>query len=457
MNARTRALRRKDKAYLWHPFTQMKEWVADEPLVIEDGRGAIVRDTDGRSYIDAIGSLWCNVHGHRRREIDTAVRRQLTRIAHSTLLGSASPPSILLAERLVALAPRGLTRVFYSDSGSTAVEVALKMAFQFWRQNGARRKKRFVALENAYHGDTLGAVSVGGISLFHATYRPLLFRCVLAPSSSCYRCSLGNGPRTCGLACAEALGEILARHHGEIAAVIVEPLVQAAAGILTAAPGYLRRVRQLCAKFDVFLIADEVAVGMGRTGRMFACEHERVAPDFLCLGKGLSGGYLPLAVTLTTERVFRGFLGEFTDFRTFYHGHTFTGNALACAAALANLEIFEKEQTLKRMRPVVRHLNKRLRQMAQLPHVGDVRQRGLLAGIELVLDKRTKEAFDTALRIGARICRACRADGILLRPLGDVIVMCPPLCITIEQIDQICDTVEKRISEVTSRFDCAPC
>jgi len=448
MNPTTDSLRDKDKRFLWHPFTQMQEWLAGEPLIIDSGRGAVVRDTDGRAYIDAVGSLWCNVHGHRRRELDTAIRRQLQRIAHSTLLGAANAPSILLAERLVALAPKGLTKVFYSDSGSTAVEIALKIAYQFWQQTGQRRRKRFVALRHAYHGDTLGAVSVGGIDLFHSAYRPLLFKCLRAPSPSCYRCAQGKTPKTCGLACAEQLGRILEEHAGEVAAVIVEPLVQAAAGILTAPRGYLRRVRELCTRHDVLLVADEVAVGMGRTGRMFACEHERVSPDLLCVGKGLAGGYLPLAATLATDRVFDAFLGSHADRKTFFHGHTFTGNPLACAAALANLAVFDSDRTLDHVRAKARHLAARLRALRRLRHVGDVRQRGLMAGIELVKNKTTRQAFAYRQQVGARVTAAARADGVLLRPLGDVVVICPPLCITNEQIDCVVDAIEKRILEV---------
>jgi len=448
MKKRTQLLREKDKNFLWHPFTQMKEWQDSQPLVIESGKGAVLRDTEGREYVDGVGSLWCNVHGHRRDEIDRAIRRQLGKVAHTTLLGAANIPSTLLAEKLASLAPGNLTRVFYSDSGSTAVEIALKIAYQYWQQKGRPRKKRFVALENAYHGDTLGAVSVGGIDLFHKIYHPLLFKCFRAPSPSCYRCSLGKTRKTCNLDCAEELGIVLSEHAEEIAAVIVEPLVQGAAGILTAAPQYLRRVRQLCTQHDILLIADEVAAGIGRSGRLFACEHERVVPDLLCIGKGLSGGYLPLAATLATNNIFRAFLGEHTEYKTFFHGHTFTGNPLACAAALACLDIFEKEETLRNLTPKIKHIAFRLQRMRKLPHVGDVRQCGMIAGIELVKNKRTKEPFPSEDKIGVKVTQGAREEGVLLRPLGDVIVICPPLSITIDQIDQIVDAIEKHILAV---------
>ncbi|HEY8200185.1 MAG TPA: adenosylmethionine--8-amino-7-oxononanoate transaminase, partial [Actinomycetota bacterium] len=326
-----------DRAHVWHPFTQMKGWLASEPLVVERGEGFELVDVEGRRYLDGVSSLWVTVHGHRVPEIDAAVADQLGRIAHSTLLGLANVPSIELAAELVRLAPPGLDKVFYSEAGACAVEVALKMAFSFWQHQGVTAKTTFLSLDNAYHGDTLGAVAVGGIDLFHAAYRPLLFPVLRAPSPYCYRCPLGLAHPACGIACAEGLGEILASRHAEVAAVVLEPLVQAAGGMITAPHGYLRRVRELCDAHDVLLIVDEVATGVGRTGTFFACEQEDVGPDILVAGKGLTGGYLPLAATMTTQRIFDAFLGEHDEAKTFFHGHTYTGNPLACAAALANL------------------------------------------------------------------------------------------------------------------------
>ena len=316
-----------DHRHLWHPFTQQRDWCEEEPLLVERAEGTDLIDTEGRRYIDGVSSLWCNVHGHRHPVIDRALHEQVDAVAHTTMLGLSHPGAAELAARLVEIAPPGLSRVFYSDSGSTATEIALKMAFQYWQQRGGQHVRRtsFVHLRHAYHGDTIGSVSVGGIHLFHSTYRPLLFRAHAAEPGD-----------------AADMARVLASHEEEVAAVIVEPLVQGAAGMLVHPPGYLRAVRELCDRHGVLLICDEVATGFGRTGTMFACEQERVAPDLLCLAKGLTGGYLPLAATLAGERIYEGFLGAAEEFRTFFHGHTYTGNPLACAAALANLDIFEQ-------------------------------------------------------------------------------------------------------------------
>jgi adenosylmethionine-8-amino-7-oxononanoate aminotransferase len=397
-----------DQRHIWHPFTQQRHWCEEIPLVIERAEGTDLIDSHGRRYIDGVASLWCNVHGHRHPHIDDAVRNQLDRVAHSTMLGLTHPPASELAARLVGLAPAGLTRVFYSDAGATAVEIALKMTFQYWRQRGPEGAGRtsFVSLTGAYHGDTLGAVSVGGIDAFHATYRPLLFDVhAVAPGD------------------ADGLARVLRAHEGEIAAVIVEPLVQGAAGIRLQPPGFLRRARELTADHDVFLICDEVATGFGRTGTMFACEQEQVSPDLLCLGKGLSGGYLPLAATLATERVYEGFLGGAADGLTFFHGHTFTGNPLACAAALACLEVFERERTLHQLQPKIRLLEQRLAEIAAIPEVAEVRARGFMVGIDL-------GERDPALRLGHRVALEARRRGAIIRPLGDVVVLMPPLAIS---------------------------
>jgi adenosylmethionine---8-amino-7-oxononanoate aminotransferase len=397
-----------DHDHLWHPFTQQRDWCAEEPVVIERGEGTDLIDAEGRRYIDGVSSLWCNVHGHRHPLIDQAVRDQLDRVAHSTMLGLTHPGAAELAARLVELAPPGLSRVFYSESGSTAVEIALKMAFQHWQQRGGQHRRRtsFLCLAGAYHGDTLGSVSVGGIDLFHGAYGPLLFdRHQVEPGD------------------VDGLGRALDFRSEEIAAVIVEPLVQGAAGIRSQPPGFLRRVRELTEAHGVFLIADEVATGFGRTGTMFACEQERVAPDFLCLGKGLTGGYLPLAATLTTERVYEGFLGAHEEYRTFFHGHTFTGNPLGCAAALANLEVFRSEQTLLRLQPKIRLLGDLLGEVAAMPEVAEVRGRGFMVGIDL-------GEHDPALRLGHRVTLAARERGAIVRPLGDTVVLMPPLAIS---------------------------
>jgi adenosylmethionine-8-amino-7-oxononanoate aminotransferase len=444
-------LRRADQTHVWHPFTPMAEWAAGDPILIEQGEREFLTDTDGNRYIDGVSSLWCNLHGHHRPEIDEAIRRQLDRIAHSTLLGLASPPSIRLAERLAALAPKGLERVFYSDSGATAVEVALKMAFQYWRQSDPPRpeKTKFVSLSYGYHGDTLGAVSVGGIEHFHGLYAPLLFETIRAPAPYCYRCPLSERPDSCGLACARRMEEILERHADETAAVILEPIVQGAGGMIVHPEGYLARVADACRRRGVLLIADEVATGFGRTGRMFACEHENVRPDLLCLAKGISGGYLPLAATLATDRIYEAFLGEPTAGRTFYHGHTYTGNALACAAGLASLEIFERERVLERIAEMAETLGRLLETVADLEHVGEVRRKGLMVGIELVADRATRRAYPPEERRAWKACLAARRQGVLVRPLGDILVLMPPYCASDESLERLVAAAGEGIREAT--------
>jgi adenosylmethionine---8-amino-7-oxononanoate aminotransferase len=404
-----------DRDHLWHPFTQQQGWSEEEPLMIERAEGIQLIDSDGRRYIDGVSSLWCNVHGHRHPGIDAAVREQLDRVAHSTMLGLSHPGAAELAGKLVELAPPGLSRVFYSEAGATATEIALKMAFQFQQQRGGQHTRRtsFVHLRDAYHGDTIGSVSVGGIDLFHSTYRPLLFETHAAEPGD-----------------AADLERVLSAHEEEIAALIVEPLVQGAAGMLLHPPGYLRAARELCDRFGVLLICDEVATGFGRTGTMFACEQEGVAPDLLCLAKGLTGGYLPLAATLATERIYTGFLGAPQEQRTFFHGHTYTGNPVACAAALASLEAFEQERTLERLQPKIELLEEQLAAVAAMPEVAEVRQRGFMVGIDL-------GEHDPALRLGHRVTLEARRRGAIVRPLSDVVVLMPPLSIAAEELERL--------------------
>jgi adenosylmethionine-8-amino-7-oxononanoate aminotransferase len=416
-----------DRDHLWHPFTQQLGWVEEEPLMIERAEGAELIDDEGRRYLDGVSSLWCNVHGHRHAGIDGAVREQLEKVAHSTMLGLSHPGASELAAKLVDLAPPGLSRVFYSESGSTATEIALKMAFQFQQQRGGQHRRRtsFVHMRDAYHGDTIGSVSVGGIDLFHSTYRPLLFETHAAEPGD-----------------AADLGRVLSCHEEQIAALIVEPLVQGAAGMLVHPPGYLRAARELCDRFGVLLICDEVATGFGRTGTMFACEQEGIAPDLLCLAKGLTGGYLPLAATLATERIYEGFLGAPDEQRTFFHGHTYTGNPLACAAALANLEAFEQERTLERLQPKIELLGQLLGPVAAMSEVAEVRQCGTMVGIDL-------GEHDPALRLGHRVALEARQRGAIVRPLSDVVVLMPPLAISGEEL--------RRLVEITAESIEAAC
>ena len=441
-----------DHKHVWHPFTQMQEWYEQPCMIVAEGDGAYLIDAEGNRYLDGISSLWVNVHGHRRREIDRAVREQLARIAHSTLLGTASIPSIRLARQIIRVAPRELSRVFYSDNGSTAVEVALKIAFQYWQQHEheeKRRKKRFVSFHNAYHGDTLGAVSVGGIDLFHGKYGPLLFPAHKVHYPYCYRCHLGLTFPECGITCLEELVQLMEWEAGSLAALIIEPLVQGAAGMITAPPGHLKAVETLCRKHDVLLIADEVAVGWGRTGRLFAVEHEDVSPDLMALAKGLTGGYLPLAATLATEKIYEAFLGPYEEEKTFFHGHSYTGNPLAAQAALASLEILEQENTMEKLQPKIEHLRRGLERFGGLEHVGDVRQRGFMVGIELVEDRETKRSYPSRERVGMKVALEARRHGVLLRPLGDVMVLMPPFIVTPEEIDKLLDVTYACIDSIT--------
>ncbi len=437
-----------DKKYVWHPFTQMKEWLSDTPLVIERGEGIYLIDTQGGRYLDGVSSLWVNVHGHRHKRLDMAVRNQLQRVAHTTLLGLANVPSIELAKELTKITPKGLTKVFYSDNGSTAVEVAIKMAYQYWQNKGEKKKKKILHLENSYHGDTLGSVSVGGIGLFHQIYKPLTFPTIQYPSPYFYRSGYKSKDRFVK-DYAAGFRKLLEKEGHKIAALVVEPLIQAAAGMIVWPRGILREMAELCRQYQILLIADEVATGFGRTGKMFACEHEGVAPDFLCLAKGITGGYLPLAVTVTTEKIFEGFLYDYKDMKTFFHGHTYTGNPLACAAALANLMVFKEEKTLYNLKPKIRLLAEELKRFSRLAHVGDIRQKGFMVGIELVADKKTKRPFSWEEKVGVKVCQYVRQKGVILRPLGNVIVLMPPLAIKKKELKKLLDVTYWAIAKVT--------
>jgi adenosylmethionine-8-amino-7-oxononanoate transaminase len=436
MNDRTKKLIEDDKRYLWHPFTQMSGWLASEPVVIERGEGFYLVDTEGRRYIDGVSSLWCNVHGHCVEAIDDAVKSQLGRIAHSTLLGLSQDRSIELAERLVNITPGGLNKVFYSDSGATSVEISLKMAFQYYHNKGSKRTK-FIALENSYHGDTIGSVSLGGIGVFHGIFRELLFETMFVSAPDTYRYE--GVEEACLASALGSVERLLEENDGDVAAVIVEPLVQGAAGMITHPVGFLKGVRELTESRGVLLIVDEVATGFGRTGRMFACEHEGVRPDFMCLAKGITGGYLPLAATLATDEVYEAFLGEVSEHKTFYHGHTYTGNALSCAAAIASLELFEKNNVIEGMAEKVSLVNERFGEFRELDWVGDVRGRGLMRGIEIVKDKGSKENFAYEELVGAKVCMAGRDRGVMLRPLGDVLIFMPPVGMGIELLGELLD------------------
>jgi adenosylmethionine-8-amino-7-oxononanoate aminotransferase len=442
-----------DKQFIWHPFTQMSDWLTGEPLIIASGQGSYFQDVRGHRYLDGVSSLWVTVHGHRKETIDRAVIEQLACIAHSTFLGLSNVPAIKLAKKLVEIAPGTLRKVFYSDNGSTAVEISLKMAFQFWKQCQKPRasKVSFISFVNGYHGDTVGSVSVGGIDLFHRMYRPLLFRSIKVHSPYCYRCHLTKEYPGCRMACLAEVEEALDRHHEKVAALIIEPLIQAAAGMITFPPGYTRCVRELAARYNVLFIADEVATGFGRTGALFACLQEGIEPDFMAVAKGLTGGYLPLAATLTTQKVFDAFCGELKEHKTFFHGHTYTGNPLSCAAALGSLDVFERENTLKKLQRKISFLRDRLQDFWELGHVGDIRQAGFMVGIELVSDRDRKKPYPEEAKAGIRVIQEARKRGLIIRPLGDVIVLMPPLSISFKELDRLLEITYDSIKVVTER------
>ena len=430
----------------------MQEWAQEDPLIIESGKGSYLIDTEGKRYLDGTSSIWVNLHGHRHPVLNHAIKKQLDNIAHSTFLGLSNPPAIELARALIRIAPKGLTRVFYSDNGSTAVEIALKMAVQYWQQRHPKAgpKNTFLHLKMAYHGDTIGAVSVGNIALFHSRFKPLLFPTLAAEPPYCYRCPLKLAYPSCKIACIDPIEQILKRRHRELAGFIIEPLMQAAAGMIPQPAGYLKRVRELCTKYNVLLITDEVATGFGRTGKMFACEHERITPDLMAISKGLTGGYMPLAATLTTDEIYRGFLGTYDEFKTFFHGHSFTGNPLGCAVALANLQVFRQEKTLSRLSAKIKMLTQWLKPIADIPHVGDIRQRGFMVGIELVQDTTTKTPYPLSAKTGHHVAAIARSKGLILRPIGNVLVLIPPLSTTPEELKKMLEIIKKSIETLHS-------
>jgi adenosylmethionine---8-amino-7-oxononanoate aminotransferase len=444
-----------DRTRLWKPFTQMSDYAGSKPLVIAEGLGNWLRDVRGQPFLDGVSSLWVNVHGHAHPRIVKAVQDQVAQLDHSTLLGPTNVPATELAGRLVDVAPRfegqpELARVFYSDSGSTSVEIAVKMAFQYWAQHEdpqERSRNVFISMTNAYHGDTLGSVSVGGIDLFHELYAPLLFETRRAPAPDPYHQAFGGDVEAHEAWCLDQMRELF--DECAVAALVMEPLVQGAAGMLMHSPAFLRAAAALAREHGALLILDEVATGFGRTGTLFACEQAGVVPDLLCVAKGLTGGVLPLAATLATEDVYSGFLGKYEDFRTFFHGHSFTGNPPACAAALASLDVFEEDDVLGRLQPRIEQLARRLKELDGHLHVGDVRRRGFMTGIELVADPETGARYATSLQVGNRVIEWARTHGVLIRPLGSVVVLMPPLSITEAELDLLCDVVFAGIDAVT--------
>ncbi len=440
------SLAARDRAVLWHPCTQMKDHESGGPLPIRRASGVWLEDFEGRRYLDAISSWWVNLFGHAHPRINAALREQMDTLEHVMLAGFSHLPAVELAERLTALAPPGLTRCFYADSGSAAVEVALKMSYHYWRNRGHGGKTRFIALENSYHGETLGALAVGGVELYRDTYRPLLMEVLRAPSPDCYEREVGEDVAAYTERRFEAMRELLERHHHEVCAVIVEPLVQCAGSMRMYEPVYLERLRAACTHYGVHLIADEIAVGFGRTGTMFACEQAGITPDFLCLSKGLTGGYLPLSAVLTQEDVYQAFYANHGEMKAFLHSHSYTGNPLGCRAALATLDIFAQEPVLANNRVLAQTMARACERFADHPHVAEIRQRGMIVALELVRDRRTRTPWPWQERRGLRVARAALEHGVLLRPLGNVVYFMPPYVITADEIAQMVAAAEAGIA-----------
>ncbi|MBI3895313.1 MAG: adenosylmethionine--8-amino-7-oxononanoate transaminase [Acidobacteria bacterium] len=440
-----------DHAYLWHPFTQMQEWLAEDPLIIERAEGNYLIDSQGNRYFDGVSSLWCNVHGHGRPEIVEAIRNQLELLDHTTMLGLTNVPATVLAKRLVEVAPKGLQRMFYSDSGATAVEIALKMAFEYWQLRGDSGRDLFVSLEGSYHGDTIGAMSVGYSETFHRRYRRLLFPCLRINPPHVYRYYRRESPEDALAHALEEAERTLNENQDRVAALIVEPLMQGAAGMWSHPVEYLAGLHRLCRQNNILFIADEVAVGFGRTGRLFACEHAGITPDLMCLGKGISGGVLPLAATLATEEIFSAFLGGYEEYKTFFHGHTYTGNPLACAAAIASLDILTNILLYNKIQILIKLSEELLSRFQEFNYVTDIRQWGLMAGIELAEDVAGRRPFPAGQRIGKRVVLEARNHGVILRPLADVIVLMPPLSTTEDELRRLVNVTAESIQTVTQR------
>ena len=445
-------LKQLDHRYIWHPFTQMQEWLGEDPVIISRGDGHYLIDDHGRKYLDGVSSLWCNVHGHGKKEIDDAIKDQLDRIAHSTFLGLSHAPGIQLAQKLIEIAPKGLQRVFYSDSGATAVEIALKMAVQYWQLKGESNRTLIASLAESYHGDTVGSMSMGYSETFHRFHKSLLFPVLRITPPHVFRYYQRMSDEAALDAALNDAQKKLSANGATLAALVMEPLMQGAAGMWPQPVKYLQALSEICRRNNILLILDEVATGFGRTGKMFACQHAGVTPDILCLAKGITGGYLPLAATLATEQIFSEFLGEYKEYKTFFHGHTYTGNPLGCAAAMANLELFERVDIISKMQSGIDYLKERLQKdFLSLPHVSDARQWGYMIGIELVQDKPTRQTYAPELRIGHKVIREARKRSVLIRPLGDIIILVPPLTITTAELSALLDVVHDSIRAVTEK------
>ena len=449
MNERNASYVARDLAHVWHPCTQMKDHEHLPPVPIRRGRGVWLEDFAGRRYLDAVSSWWVNLFGHSNARINAAIEAQLHELEHVILAGFTHEPVIALSEALVKVAPPGLTRCFYADNGSSAVEVAVKMSFHYWRNVGRGAKRRFITLSNSYHGETLGALALGDVELYKAIYQPLLMDVRIVGSPDCFERAPGATWAEHSRERFALMEEMLARHHEETAAVIVEPLVQCAGGMRMYDPVYLKLLRAACDRYAVHLIADEVAVGFGRTGTLFACEQAAIRPDMLCLSKGLTAGYLPLSVVMTTDEIYAAFYDEYVKLNAFLHSHSYTGNPLACAAARASLAMFESDDVLARNGVLAAHLNARASALAEHPHVAEVRQRGMIAAIEFVRNKATREPYAWQERRGLIVYRHALERGVLLRPVGNVVYFMPPYVITSDEIDLMVRVAGEGIEKAT--------
>ncbi|MBV4417926.1 adenosylmethionine--8-amino-7-oxononanoate transaminase [Clostridium tyrobutyricum] len=443
-----KGLEEKDLKYIWHPCTQMKDCEELPPIIIERGKGCYLQDIHGNSYLDCISSWWTNIFGHSNPRINRAIQKQLGKIEHSIFAHFSNKPAVELAERLINIAPEGLEKMFFSDNGSSAVEIALKMSFQYYQQKGKTKKIRFAALTDAYHGETIGALSVGALDLYNKIYKPLLIDTLRVQGPDCYRCKYGKNRDSCSAECFEHMERELEIYHDELCAIIVEPMVQGAAGMKIYSPIYLRKLRKACDYYDIILIADEIAVGFGRTGKMFACNHADISPDIMCLSKGISGGYMPMSAVLTTNRIYDAFYDDYVKLKTFIHSHTYAGNAMACAAACESLNIFEDENIIEKNRDKAKLIKKLVIDRAKdSPFVGDIRQIGMITAIELVKDKNTKESFSWKERVGYGIYRIALNKGLLLRPIGNVLYFMPPYVIEKIDIEYMVDKCFESINE----------
>lgn len=447
-----------DLQYIWHPCSQMKDYETLPPIVIDHGKGVYLYDKNGKRYLDVVSSWWCNLLGHCNEKISARMKQQLDRLEHVIFANFTHEPAIQLCERLVQILPKGLCKFNFSDNGSAAIECALKMAFQYQYQTGHPEKKRFMALSEGYHGETIGALSVGGLDLYAEIYKPMLMDIVRVEAPDCYRCPYGECRDTCQCECFQQAEEALSKYGQEIAAFIMEPLVQGSAGMRIYPPLYLKKLREACDRYGVLLIADEIATGFGRTGKLFACDHAGITPDILCMSKGLTGGYLPMAITVTTQEIYDAFYDDYNKGKAFMHSHTYSGNPLACSAALAVQDILEEEQILEHAAQRAEYLHEQLMNaLGDHPNVGEIRHIGLINGIELVADRKSKTPFPSEDRVGYQIYKRALQEGVIFRPLGDVIYFNPPLIIKEEEIDEAVAVCKKVITETLNDYLSSSC